>query len=73
MDTSFSGNGRLELWNRASRSISLKPWYAHGIAEAIMRTANLSIPLKVLDNLPLSDVLRKSSFLMDGSMGRKAT
>ncbi|KAL0368601.1 UNVERIFIED_CONTAM: hypothetical protein Scaly_1079000 [Sesamum calycinum] len=25
-----------------------KPWYAHGIAEAIMRTANLSVPLKVL-------------------------
>uniref|UniRef100_A0A2P2LFT2 Protein arginine methyltransferase NDUFAF7 n=1 Tax=Rhizophora mucronata TaxID=61149 RepID=A0A2P2LFT2_RHIMU len=24
-----------------------KPWYAHGIAEAIMRTANLSVPLKV--------------------------
>ena len=26
---------------------SLQPWYAHGIAEAIMRTANLSVPLKV--------------------------
>lgn len=25
-----------------------KPWYAHGIAEAIMRTANLSVPLKEL-------------------------
>ncbi|KAG5531309.1 hypothetical protein RHGRI_026053 [Rhododendron griersonianum] len=24
-----------------------KPWYAHGIAESILRTANLSIPLKV--------------------------
>ncbi|XP_022147060.1 protein arginine methyltransferase NDUFAF7 homolog, mitochondrial [Momordica charantia] len=26
-----------------------KPWYAHGIAEAIMRTANLSIPLKIYE------------------------
>uniref|UniRef100_A0A7N2LZ98 Protein arginine methyltransferase NDUFAF7 n=1 Tax=Quercus lobata TaxID=97700 RepID=A0A7N2LZ98_QUELO len=25
-----------------------KPWYAHGIAESIMRTANLSVPLKYL-------------------------
>ncbi|XP_058102598.1 uncharacterized protein LOC131246457 isoform X2 [Magnolia sinica] len=29
-----------------------KPWYAHGIAEAILRTADLSVPLKVLDNFP---------------------
>ncbi|KAM0946630.1 putative protein arginine methyltransferase NDUFAF7 [Dioscorea sansibarensis] len=26
-----------------------KPWYAHGIAEAIMRTADLSIPLKIYE------------------------
>ncbi|XP_010926602.1 protein arginine methyltransferase NDUFAF7 homolog, mitochondrial isoform X1 [Elaeis guineensis] len=26
-----------------------KPWYAYGIAEAIMRTANLSIPLKIFE------------------------
>lgn len=26
-----------------------KPWYAHGIAEAIMRTANLSVPLKIYE------------------------
>ncbi|URD77130.1 hypothetical protein MUK42_05734 [Musa troglodytarum] len=26
-----------------------KPWYAFGIAEAIMRTANLSIPLKIYE------------------------
>ncbi|KAL3828377.1 hypothetical protein ACJIZ3_017179 [Penstemon smallii] len=26
-----------------------KPWYAHGIAEAIMRTANLSFPLKIYE------------------------
>lgn len=26
----------------------LQPWYAHGIAEAILRTANLSVPLKVI-------------------------
>ncbi|XP_051118024.1 protein arginine methyltransferase NDUFAF7 homolog, mitochondrial isoform X2 [Andrographis paniculata] len=26
-----------------------KPWYAHGIAEAILRTANLSIPLKIYE------------------------
>ncbi|KAH7836063.1 hypothetical protein Vadar_032381 [Vaccinium darrowii] len=26
-----------------------KPWYAHGIAESIMRTANLSIPLKIYE------------------------
>ncbi|KAG8372744.1 hypothetical protein BUALT_Bualt12G0098600 [Buddleja alternifolia] len=26
-----------------------KPWYAHGIAEAIMRTANFSIPLKIYE------------------------
>ncbi|XP_010241419.1 PREDICTED: uncharacterized protein LOC104586024 [Nelumbo nucifera] len=26
-----------------------KPWYAHGIAEAIMRTANLSIPLQIYE------------------------
>ncbi|XP_020230802.1 uncharacterized protein LOC109811455 isoform X2 [Cajanus cajan] len=25
-----------------------KPWYAHAIAEAIMRTANFSVPLKVI-------------------------
>ncbi|CAI9117763.1 OLC1v1019245C1 [Oldenlandia corymbosa var. corymbosa] len=25
------------------------PWYAHGIAEAILRTANLSIPLKIYE------------------------
>jgi hypothetical protein len=24
-----------------------QPWYAHAIAEAIMRTANFSVPLKV--------------------------
>ncbi|KAF2288878.1 hypothetical protein GH714_022524 [Hevea brasiliensis] len=27
-----------------------KPWYAHGIAEAILRTANLSVPLKLSGN-----------------------
>lgn len=26
-----------------------KPWYAHGIAEAILRTANLSFPLKIYE------------------------
>ncbi|XP_062149982.1 uncharacterized protein LOC133858521 [Alnus glutinosa] len=26
-----------------------KPWYAHGIAEAIMRTTNLSVPLKIYE------------------------
>ncbi|KAM7485703.1 hypothetical protein LguiA_001712 [Lonicera macranthoides] len=26
-----------------------KPWYAHGIAEAILRTANLSVPLKIYE------------------------
>ncbi|KAK4585706.1 hypothetical protein RGQ29_023092 [Quercus rubra] len=26
-----------------------KPWYAHGIAESIMRTANLSVPLKIYE------------------------
>lgn len=26
-----------------------KPWYAHGIAEAIMRTANFSVPLKIYE------------------------
>ncbi|KAK6266004.1 hypothetical protein QUC31_016841 [Theobroma cacao] len=26
-----------------------KPWYAQGIAEAIMRTANLSVPLKIYE------------------------
>ncbi|XP_058182279.1 protein arginine methyltransferase NDUFAF7 homolog, mitochondrial isoform X2 [Rhododendron vialii] len=26
-----------------------KPWYAHGIAESILRTANLSIPLKIYE------------------------
>ncbi|CAK7328460.1 unnamed protein product [Dovyalis caffra] len=26
-----------------------KPWYAHGIAEAIMRTANLSVPLQIYE------------------------
>ncbi|KAH0450765.1 hypothetical protein IEQ34_021457 [Dendrobium chrysotoxum] len=26
-----------------------KPWYAHAIAEAILRTSNLSVPLKMLD------------------------
>ncbi|KAK6914280.1 Protein arginine methyltransferase NDUFAF7 [Dillenia turbinata] len=26
-----------------------KPWYAHGIAEAILRTANLSAPLKIYE------------------------
>lgn len=26
-----------------------KPWYAHGIAEAIMRTTNLSVPLKIFE------------------------
>ncbi|XP_059632177.1 protein arginine methyltransferase NDUFAF7 homolog, mitochondrial isoform X2 [Cornus florida] len=26
-----------------------KPWYAHGIAEAIMRTANLSVPLRIYE------------------------
>ncbi|XP_031267502.1 protein arginine methyltransferase NDUFAF7 homolog, mitochondrial [Pistacia vera] len=26
-----------------------KPWYAHGIAGAIMRTANLSVPLKIYE------------------------
>lgn len=26
-----------------------KPWYAHGIAESIMRTADLSIPLKIFE------------------------
>ncbi|XP_077229281.1 NADH dehydrogenase ubiquinone complex I, assembly factor-like protein (DUF185) isoform X2 [Tasmannia lanceolata] len=26
-----------------------KPWYAHGIAEAIMRTADLSVPLKIYE------------------------
>ncbi|KAF6145941.1 hypothetical protein GIB67_007960 [Kingdonia uniflora] len=26
-----------------------KPWYAHGIAEAIMRTANFSVPLKIFE------------------------
>lgn len=26
-----------------------KPWYAQGIAEAIMRTANLSVPLKIFE------------------------
>ncbi|KAG9447478.1 hypothetical protein H6P81_013606 [Aristolochia fimbriata] len=26
-----------------------KPWYAHGIAEAIMRSADLSIPLKIYE------------------------
>ncbi|KAL6971071.1 hypothetical protein U1Q18_030753 [Sarracenia purpurea var. burkii] len=31
-----------------------KPWYAHGIAEAIMRTANLSVPLKVSSSFFLS-------------------
>ncbi|EEF44238.1 conserved hypothetical protein [Ricinus communis] len=25
------------------------PWYAHGIAEAIMRTANLSVPLRIYE------------------------
>jgi hypothetical protein len=28
-----------------------QPWYAHAIAEAIMRTANFSVPLKVLQIL----------------------
>lgn len=31
--------------------ILLKPWYAHGIAEAILRTTNLSVPLKVSASL----------------------
>ncbi|KAF2548813.1 hypothetical protein F2Q70_00019399 [Brassica cretica] len=26
-----------------------KPWYAHGIAEAILRTTNLSVPLKIYE------------------------
>ncbi|CAM8911755.1 unnamed protein product [Rhodiola kirilowii] len=26
-----------------------KPWYAHGIAEAILRTTNLSVPLKIFE------------------------
>lgn len=26
-----------------------KPWYAHGIAESILRTANLSVPLKIYE------------------------
>ncbi|PIN11264.1 hypothetical protein CDL12_16143 [Handroanthus impetiginosus] len=26
-----------------------KPWYAHGIGEAILRTANLSVPLKIYE------------------------
>lgn len=26
-----------------------KPWYAHGIAEAILRTADLSVPLKIYE------------------------
>ncbi|KAL3506389.1 hypothetical protein ACH5RR_031771 [Cinchona calisaya] len=26
-----------------------KPWYAHGIAEAILRTANFSVPLKIYE------------------------
>lgn len=26
-----------------------KPWYAHGIAEAILRTTNLSFPLKIYE------------------------
>ncbi|GAA0154279.1 hypothetical protein LIER_12309 [Lithospermum erythrorhizon] len=26
-----------------------KPWYAHGIAESIMRTADLSVPLKIFE------------------------
>ncbi|QHO36760.1 uncharacterized protein DS421_9g286480 [Arachis hypogaea] len=37
----------LESFTAASSSINLKPWYAHAIAEAIMRTANFSVPLKV--------------------------
>ncbi|KMS98018.1 hypothetical protein BVRB_4g096460 [Beta vulgaris subsp. vulgaris] len=27
----------------------LQPWYAHGIAEAILRTANFSVPLKIYE------------------------
>lgn len=30
-----------------NKLLRLQPWYAHGIAEAILRTADLSVPLKV--------------------------
>ncbi|XP_071940712.1 uncharacterized protein [Coffea arabica] len=39
-----------------------KPWYAHGIAESILRTANLSVPLKVLDNLPHDIIYSRDQF-----------
>lgn len=40
------------IWN------FLQPWYAHGIAESILRTTNLSVPLKVS-----SLILKERSFL----------
>uniref|UniRef100_A0A2P2LFL5 Protein arginine methyltransferase NDUFAF7 n=1 Tax=Rhizophora mucronata TaxID=61149 RepID=A0A2P2LFL5_RHIMU len=49
MATSLNYRGRLEFLREALGSISSKPWYAHGIAEAIMRTANLSVPLKIYE------------------------
>ncbi|THG01613.1 hypothetical protein TEA_010049 [Camellia sinensis var. sinensis] len=48
MVTSPKDQAQLEFLREALSSISYKPWYAHGIAEAIMRTANLSVPLKAL-------------------------
>ncbi|URD83336.1 hypothetical protein MUK42_33157 [Musa troglodytarum] len=42
-----------------------KPWYAFGIAEAIMRTANLSIPLKVHVNAPVSICFIDKFVLLD--------
>lgn len=46
MGTSLKDQGPLEFLREALGSINLKPWYAHGIAEAIMRTSQLSVPLQ---------------------------
>ncbi|KAK9138258.1 hypothetical protein Sjap_008852 [Stephania japonica] len=46
-----------------------KPWYAHGIAEAILRTANLSVPLKVLSGNYLPNSV--SSVEISSSLAKK--
>ncbi|PWA84951.1 S-adenosyl-L-methionine-dependent methyltransferase MidA (mitochondrion) [Artemisia annua] len=39
----------IEVENVLMEMYSRKPWYAHGIAEAILRTSNLSFPLKIYE------------------------
>ncbi|TYK18890.1 NADH dehydrogenase (ubiquinone) complex I, assembly factor 7-like protein [Cucumis melo var. makuwa] len=45
---SLKRDRKLFLYHVSCERVGM-PWYAHGIAEAIMRTANLSVPLKIYE------------------------